>query len=197
MHTDPRVDAYIRKARPFAQPILTHIRSVIHGTLPDVEETIKWGMPHFMHQGILCSMAAFKEHCAFGFRNGQLVIPDAAERREAMGQFGCITRVSDLPGKRVLARYIKKAASLNEEGVKRPRPPRTPARALPVPDDLAHALGRHRKARDTFEGFSPSRRNEYVEWITGAKRPETRVRRVDQAVVWLAEGKPLNWKYMK
>ena len=193
---DPRVEAYIARSAPFAQPILEHIRSVIHEACPDVEETMKWSMPHFVYHGMLGGMSAFKAHCAFGFWKGKLVVPD--QNREAMGQFGCITSVKDLPPRRTFTRYVKRAMQLNEDGVKAPRVTRArPKKALPMPTDLAQALARRSKAKATFDGWAPSHRREYIEWITEARRDETRARRVAQAVEWIAEGKTRNWKYEK
>lgn len=192
---DKRIDAYIAKSAEFARPILTYIRETVHAACPDVEETLKWGMPSFDYNGILCNMSAFKAHCRFGFWKGSLVIGDA-EPKAPKGHFGNITSVKDLPNKRALAGYIKKAAELNAGGVKVKRTPKTAKRALPVPDDLAAALAKNARARATFENFSPSHRREYIEWITEAKQPATRERRLAQAVTWMAEGKPRNWKYM-
>ena len=193
---DPRVDAYIARSAPFAQPILEHIRAVIHEACPDVEETMKWSMPHFMYQGMLGGMSAFKAHCAFGFWKGKLVVPE--QNREAMGQFGCITSVKDLPPRRTFIKYVKRAMKLNEEGVKAPRVTAAkPKKRLPTPPDLARALGRRSKAKATFDGLAPGHRREYIEWITEARRDETRARRIAQAVEWIAEGKTRNWKYQK
>lgn len=193
---DARVDAYIARAAPFAQPILEHIRSVVHEACPDVEETIKWSMPHFMYQGMLGGMSAFKAHCAFGFWKGKLVVPE--QEKAAMGQFGRIESIKDLPPRRTFVGYVKKAMKLNEEGVAVPRARRTRAKSpQPLPPDLARALDRSRKARATFDGFPPSQRREYIEWIAEAKREETRARRVAQAIEWMAEGKARHWKYQK
>ncbi len=193
---DPRVDAYIERSAPFAQPILEHIRSVMHEACPDVEETMKWSMPHFMYHGMLGGMSAFKAHCAFGFWKGTLIVPEQEEA--AMGQFGRIESIKDLPPRRKFVGYVKKAMKLNEEGVAAPRAARSrPKKPLPMPSDLAKALGRNRKARATFDAFPPSHRREYIEWITEAKREDTRARRVDQAVEWMADGKSRNWKYQK
>ena len=202
---DPRVDAYIAKSADFARPILTHFREVVHAACPDVVETLKWGMPSFTYKGILCGMAAFKEHCGFHFWQGSLVFgadrPEPASDEKGMGQFGRVTKLSDLPSKRVLASYVKKAAALNEAGVKKSRPTSKraarAANAPVVPDDLARALRRNAAARKTFDGFSPSHQREYVQWITEAKRDETRERRLATTIEWLAEGKPRNWQYMK
>jgi uncharacterized protein YdeI (YjbR/CyaY-like superfamily) len=194
---DPRVDAYIAGAGDFAKPILTRLRAAVHSACPDVEEAMKWSFPHFMYRGMLCSMASFKEHAAFGFWKGSLILGDKSKNAEAMGQLGRLTAVSDLPPKGVLASYIKKAVALNDEGVKVPR---VPKRAAPkpqrVPADLAAALNTSRKAHATFNAFSPSHKREYIEWIREAKRPETRARRLQTAIEWLAEGKSRNWKYM-
>jgi uncharacterized protein YdeI (YjbR/CyaY-like superfamily) len=193
---DPRVDAYIECSAAFAQPILKHLRAIVHAACPDVEETIKWRMPVFTYQGMLCSMAAFKQHAAFGFWKGVLVIAEG-ENDTAMGQFGRITQVGDLPAKKVLAGYVKRAMQLNLDGVKAPRSKPEVTRAAPeVPEDFAAALKKQRKARDAFDAFSPSHQREYIEWICEAKRAETRQRRLDQSIEWLAEGKVRNWKYL-
>jgi uncharacterized protein YdeI (YjbR/CyaY-like superfamily) len=195
---DTRIDAYIEKSAEFARPILKHLRAVVHEACPDVVETVKWGMPSFEHEGILCGMAAFKRHCAFGFWKHELVLGELdAKAREAMGSFGCLRTLQDLPPKAALKRYLKKAVQLNEDGVKAPRQKTRPKTALRVPDDLSAALKRNAKARATFEAFSPSHKREYVAWITGAKRAETRARRLATAIGWMAQGKPHNWKYAK
>jgi uncharacterized protein YdeI (YjbR/CyaY-like superfamily) len=194
---DPRIDAYIARAAPFARPVLSHLRTVIHAAVPGVEETIKWGMPHFTHEGILCAFAAFQAHCAFHVRSGDVLLGRAA-KGDAMGQFGRITRISDLPPKAALARLLKAAAARNEAGVKAPRPPRKPPKPeAKAPPDLVAALERSPKASATFEGFSPSKRREYVEWIAEAKGSDTRARRLAQAIAWMAQGKARNWKYEK
>jgi uncharacterized protein YdeI (YjbR/CyaY-like superfamily) len=195
---DARIDAYIEKAADFAKPILVHLRNVVHEACPDVEETMKWSFPHFQYKGMLCSMASFKEHCAFGFWKGSLIVEKGGgEFDKAMGQFGRIATLSDLPSKEVLSGYIKEAMRLNESGIKSPArsKPRTP-RDLVVPDDLANALAANNEARATFEKFSPSHKREYVDWITEAKTEATRTRRLATAIEWMEEGKPRNWKYM-
>jgi uncharacterized protein YdeI (YjbR/CyaY-like superfamily) len=196
---DPRIDAYIAKSADFARPILEHIRAVVHAACPDVEETMKWSFPNFLYKGMLCNMAAFKEHCAFGFWKGSLIVGKGdGEAEKAMGQFGRITKLSDLPSKKVLTGYIKEAMTLNDQGVKSPSrsKPKSPKPAPVVPDDLAAALAKNSAAHATFETFSPSHRREYIEWITEAKTAATRARRVETAIEWMAEGKPRNWKYM-
>jgi uncharacterized protein YdeI (YjbR/CyaY-like superfamily) len=195
---DDRVDAYIAKAAEFARPILNHLRETIHGACPDVVETMKWSFPHFEYKGLLCSMASFKEHCAFGFWKGSLIVEKGDGPDEpAMGQFGRITKLSDLPSKKVLIGYIKQAMKLNEDGVKSPtRSKPKVSRELVVPDDLASALQANAAALATFEKFNPSNKREYVDWISEAKTQATRSRRLEQAIEWMAEGKPRNWKYM-
>lgn len=193
---DARVDAYIAKSADFARPILEHLREVVHAACPDVEEQMKWSFPNFMYKGILCSMASFKEHCSFGFWKGELVVGGDAAAEKAMGQFGRITKVSELPSKKVLTGYIKKAMQLNDDGVKAPsRTKKAPKPEAMVPDDLAAALRGNAKARATFEGFPPSHRREYIEWITEAKTEATRSKRLNTTLEWLAEGKSRNWKY--
>jgi uncharacterized protein YdeI (YjbR/CyaY-like superfamily) len=197
---DERIDAYIARSEAFARPILEHLRKIVHETCPEAEETMKWSFPHFQYKGMLCSMASFKEHCAFGFWKGALLIERGdGETERAMGQFGRITKLSDLPSKKVLTGYIKEAMRLNDEGVKAPsrmKPKDQKPKDVIVPDDLAKVLQANAPARATFEKFSPSHKREYVEWITEAKTEATRNRRLEQAIEWMAEGKPRNWKYM-
>lgn len=193
---NPRVDAYIAKSAEFAQPILQRLRDVVHQACPDVEETIKWGSPSFVHAGgILCGMAAFKQHASFGYWKHSLVVGEGVAR-EGMGSYGKFTKLSDLPPKKQLIADIRKAMRLNEEGIKvvgarklAPRPP------VEVPTDLLAVLKKNARARNSFDAFSPSARREYVEWLTEAKRVETRQRRLAQAVEWMAEGKERHWKY--
>lgn len=193
---DPRVDAYIAKSADFAKPILTTIRETVHAACPEAVEEMKWSFPHFTYKGMLCSMASFKEHCAFGFWKGSLVLGGAAKGADAMGQFGRLTKASDLPPKKVLAAYVKKAMALNDEGIKVERkPPRRATVDTAPPADLAAALKKNKKANASFNAFPPSHKRDYIEWITEAKRPETRARRVHTAVEWMAGGKPRNWKY--
>ena len=192
---DARVDAYIESAAPFAQPILTHLREVVHAACPDVEETLKWRSPSFEYKGMLCGMAAFKQHCVFGFWKHDLVTGKSDRADEAMGSFGRITSVKDLPARKLLTGYVRKAMELNDEGIKAPRTKTVPKGPLRVPDDLAAALRRNARARATFEGFGPSHKREYVEWIVDAKREETRKRRLATALEWMAEGKTQNWRY--
>ncbi len=193
---DPRIDAYIARAAPFAQPILAHLRTLVHATCPEVEESIKWGMPFFLYRGLFCHMAAFKQHCAFGFWKWKQVVGEDAPE-EAMGQFGRIEALADLPSKKIITAYLRKAMALNEAGVPAAtRARKTPRPEAEVPDDLAAALKKHAKARRAFEAFGPSQRREYVEWIVEAKRAETRAKRLATTLEWLAEGKPRNWKYM-
>src|SRR4051795_3499254 len=189
---DLRVDDYIKKAQPFARPILTHLRKLVHKACPDVEETIKWRMPFFDYKGPLCMMAAFKQHAAFGFWKGELLL--GKENEAAMGNFGRLTSLKDLPGDKEIIGYVKKAAELNDRGVQKKRTPRG-TQKIAAPADLKAALAKSAKARKTFENFSYSHRKEYVVWITDAKRDETRQKRLKTAIQWLAQGKPQNWKY--
>ena len=194
---DARIDAYIAKSAAFAKPILMRLRETVHEACPEVEEAWKWSFPHFLYHGMLCSMAAFKEHCSFGFWKGALIVPAGDRGEDAMGQFGRITRLSELPSKRVLAGFIKKAMQLNEQGVKVTRAKPQPKRPVVVPEALQRALSGNRAARTTFKNFSPSHQREYVEWIGEAKSEETRQRRLKTAIEWIAEGKSQNWKYLK
>ncbi|HZF17010.1 MAG TPA: YdeI/OmpD-associated family protein [Steroidobacteraceae bacterium] len=195
---DARVDAYIRKSAPFARPILEHLRAVVHAASAKIEETMKWGFPHFMYKGMLCGMAAFKQHATFGFWKGSLIVARGGKSvDEAMGQFGRLASLKDLPPKRALTAYVREAMRLNDEGVKVPARarPKTP-RPILVPPDLAAALAGNAKARAMFGKFTPSHRREYCEWIASAKRDATRARRLAAAMAQIARGKPQNWKYL-
>jgi uncharacterized protein YdeI (YjbR/CyaY-like superfamily) len=190
---DPRVDAYIDQSADFARPILERLRETVHSAIPEAAETIKWGAPYFDFEGPVCGMAAFKRHCAFVFWKDRLVVE--APEDGAMGQLGRIESLNDLPPRRTLVAWVKKAAKLNEEGVKAPRTVRPPKAPVTVPPDLERALERNAGARAAFESFSPSHRREYVEWIQEAKREETRRKRLATAIEWMAEGRPRHWKY--
>lgn len=197
---DPRVDDYIAKAADFARPILAYLRATVHEYCPDVEETMKWSFPHFMYRGMLCSMASFQRHCAFGFWKGSLVV-DARGRtlEQAMGQFGRIEGLSDLPAKGALRGFIRKAMALNDAGVSaRERKPKAgPREALRTPPYFTAALRRNEAALATFAGLPPSKKREYVEWLTEAKTDATRTKRLATSVQWLAEGKSRHWKYAR
>lgn len=201
--TDARIDAYIAKSAEFAQPILTHLRQLVHKACPGTTETVKWGMPFFEYNGgIICNMAGFKAHCAFGFWNAPLMKdPEGIlniKEKNAMGHFDRITSRKDLPSDKILLAYIKEAASLAGQGVKNPaRAKKEPKAALPVPPALAAALKKNKKAQASFETFPPSHRREYIEWITEAKTEATRDKRIATTVEWLVEGKSRNWKYEK
>lgn len=194
--TDPRVDEYIERSAEFAKPILTHIRMLVHRACPEVTETMKWSLPHFDYKGTLCSMAAFKQHCAFGFWKQALLERDAfPAEKTAMGSFGRITSLADLPADKVIAELVKQAAELNDKGIKVAKGPVAPKKELVVPTDLATALKKNKKARETFEKFPYSCKKEYVEWIGDAKTEATRNKRLATTLEWLAEGKRRNWKY--
>lgn len=185
MTRDPRVDDYIAKAAPFAQPILAHVRALVHRALPEAKETIKWGMPHFMIGGKnVVGFAAFKAHAS-------VVIHHEERSGEGMGALGKLTCLADLPpDEELIARLLTRPAALAE-----PKPKRAPKPELPIPPAFAAALDAAPAARATFDAFAPSHRREYVEWIGEAKREETRDKRIAQAVEWLAEGRKRNWKY--
>ncbi|HEY5614378.1 MAG TPA: YdeI/OmpD-associated family protein [Bacteroidota bacterium] len=194
---DPRIDAYIAKSADFAKPILKHIRKAVHTACPEVEETMKWSFPHFDYKGMLCSMAAFKEHCSFGFWKEKLVLGTNPGSKDGMGSFGKITSIADLPSKKVFLSLMKKAVELNDAGVKVVRAKPKAKKPLRVPPYLSAALKKNKKAQATFECFSPSHKREYLEWLTEAKTKDTRTKRLAITVEWLTEGKARNWKYMK
>jgi uncharacterized protein YdeI (YjbR/CyaY-like superfamily) len=201
--TDTRIDAYIEKKADFAKPILKHIRELVHKACPGVQETIKWGMPYFDYEGsVLCAMAAFKEHCTFLFWKASLMKdPEKIfqiTEREAMGHFGRITSLKDLPSDKILIAYIKEAAKLNEEDIKLP-PRKKPvlSKEPETPNYFSAALKKNKKARVVFDNFPHGKKKEYIEWLTEAKTEATRNKRLETAVEWIAEGKSRNWKYEK
>jgi uncharacterized protein YdeI (YjbR/CyaY-like superfamily) len=200
--TDPRVDAYIEKAAPFAKPVLIKLRKLIFQACPEAVETIKWSFPNYeAHGSMLCNMASFKEHCAFGFwKSSLLKDPEGilqVKNKNAMGHLDRITSVKDLPADRILVAYIKEAALLNKNNIKVARPKSAPKKELPVPKPLAAALKKNKKASAFFEEFSPSARREYIEWIIEAKTEETLNKRLATTLEWLEEGKSRHWKYKK
>ena len=194
---DPRVDAYVAKSAAFAKPILRRLRAQIHDSCPDAVEAIKWNMPMFLHHGILCYMAAFKAHCAFGFWKHSLVVDAPRDVAvQAMGGFGRIETARDLPVKSNLEKYIKKAMALNEAGV--PSPTRSKPRRTDRPQAPAYllaALKRQAKASVQWKLFTAGRQREYIDWLTEAKTSTTRDNRLKQAMDWIAAGKARNWKY--
>lgn len=195
-----RVDVYIAGSADFARPVLERIRRAYHKACPQIEEEIKWGVPHFARRGMVGGMAAFKQHVSFGFWKSRLMKDPHGLFTTGPKASMCVIKVagvSDLPPERVLVQYIKAAVVLNEQGVKETHAKTVPKKPAKAPADLAAALKRDKKAGATFEAFSPSRRREYIEWITEAKRDETRQKRLKTAVEWMSEGKPRNWKYMR
>jgi uncharacterized protein YdeI (YjbR/CyaY-like superfamily) len=198
---DNRIDAYIEKSAPFAQPILKRLRSLVHKACPGVQETIKWGFPHFEYNNeILCNMAAFKQHCSFGFWKATLMKdPEGLltlMEKASMGHFGRISSLDDIPSEKIVTSYIKEAMKLNEEGIKVERKA-APKKELDIPAYFTAALSKNKKALRTFEGFSPSNKRDYIEWITEAKTDATRDKRLETAIEWMAEGKTRHWKYQK
>lgn len=190
MAQDARIDTYIEKAAPFAQPILTHLRGLIHKAVPGLDETIKWGMPHFTLNGKnLAGLAAFKAHAALVLHGEGRV---AAQDEDGMGGYGKIRSLEDLPSDAELSAALQASAARLASGVKKPRETKAKPE-IPMPNDFGAALPVETRA--FFDSLAPSHRYEYLEWIVGAKRPETRIKRIAQAVEWLGEGKRLNWKY--
>jgi uncharacterized protein YdeI (YjbR/CyaY-like superfamily) len=201
---DPRVDAYIAKSAAFAKPILIYLRELIHETCPTVEETIKWNFPHFTYKGpvdrsprVLCMMASFKQHCAFGFWYSDNTGPNQ-QAAPAMGQYGRITSLADLPNEKILVKQIKEAIRIRDAGIKPRMGTRSaPKKELDIPNYLTAALKKNIKARAIFDQFSYTNKKDYVEWLTEAKTDATRSKRLETALEWMSEGKARNWKYMK
>jgi uncharacterized protein YdeI (YjbR/CyaY-like superfamily) len=192
MARDPRIDEKIAKAAPFARPILEHWRALVHKTVPGVEEAIKWSMPHFVYKGKnIAGMASFKAHCAV------MIHGDGRQESEGMGSYGKITKLEDLPSDEVLAGRLREAMGRIDRGEREPwrEAPKKPRPEIAVPQDFGAALAANPQAAQVFDKLAPSHRYEYLQWITEAKRDETRAKRINQALEWLAEGKKRNWKY--
>jgi uncharacterized protein YdeI (YjbR/CyaY-like superfamily) len=204
---NPRIDAYIAKSKPFAQPILKHIRELVHKACPGVLETIKWSRPFFEYKGvILGNMSAFKEHCSFGFWGEEIsaVLRDAKVLQpDAMGSLGRITRIEDLPSNKQLLSLLRQAVAFIDSGqytspiAARHRVVKAPTPAVEAPSEFTKALKANKKASAAFAAFSPSCKREYVEWIADAKRVETRDKRIATAIEWIGEGKQRSWKYQQ
>jgi uncharacterized protein YdeI (YjbR/CyaY-like superfamily) len=199
---NPKVDAYIAKAQPFAQPILTHIRDLVHKACPDVEEAIKWSMPFFILRGVILGhMAAFKQHCALGLWGPEMnaiLNADGLHSENGMGSLGKITSLKDLPPDKKMLGYYRHAAELIATGERTKslvRTTKSVKSATQIPAELTAALKKNKAAAKVFAAFSPSCQREYADWITEAKRPETKEKRITQAIEWIAEGKQRNWKY--
>lgn len=201
MSASVQIDHYILKAQPFAQPILNHLRALIHHACPEVEERLKWSCPHFDYKGgPMANMAAFKQHCAFGFWKAALmkdkVLLENAKEEKAMGHLGRITSLKDLPSDKKIIAWIKEAMKLNDEGMKVPKKI-IPKAEIKAPDYFIAALKKNKKAQQAYEAFSASCKREYLEWITEAKTEATKEKRMTQAIEWISEGKKRNWKYEK
>jgi len=200
---DKRVDAYIEKAQPFAQPVLKKMRELVHKACPDVTETIKWGMPSFEYKGPMFGMASFKQHCVGGFWKSKLLDDPKnllGERKnqggEAMGNLGCMRSVKDLPPDKALIGFIKQHMKLNDEGIKVEKKKPAVKKESVAPKELLAALSKNKKAKTTYDNFSPSQKKEYNDWIADAKTEATKTKRLSEAVLWMSEGKPRLWKYM-
>ena len=195
------IDTYIAKSAGFAKPILTHIRDLVHKACPDVEEKMKWSMPFFDYKGeMLCHMASFKQHAVMGFWKASLMkdstLIENAKSETAMGHLGKLTSLKDLPADKKITTWIKEAMLLTDKGIKLPaRAKSAITKELTVPDYFVKVLSKNKKAKIVFENFAPSHKKEYLQWITEAKTEETRNKRMETALEWIAEGKGRNWKY--
>jgi len=202
---NPQVDLYIAQAKPFAQPILHHLRALVHQACPGVEETVKWSRPFFEYKGhILANMSAFNAHCSFGFWGqeiGQVLRDAEALRQDGMGSLGKITTLANLPSDLQMREWLQQAKSFIDEGrytspiAARNKVVKAPKPALEPPPEFTQALQSNPKAQQTFQNFAPSCQREYLEWFAQAKQPATREKRINQAIQMLSEGKQRHWKY--
>lgn len=191
--TDPRVDAYIASAPDFARQLLAELRARVHRAIPEVVETIKWRAPSFECHGLLGGMAAFKAHCTFAFWKERMLLQEDASVADVVQRCGRLTSLADLPSPAAFAATLQRARECNEV-VAKPKPKTVPRPVILVPPAFAKALARAKKAKAQFEAFAPVHQREYLEWIQDCKRPETRQRRIEQAVEWLAAGRTRNWR---
>lgn len=199
---NPKVDEYISKSADFAKPVLEHLRKIIHDACPEVEEVIKWGIPHFDYKGdMMCILAAYKNHCSFSLYKAELMsdpkLIESVKAGKKMGYMDKIKTLSDLPSKKVLVAYIKEAMALNENGVKKVIPKPGKPKTIEVPDYFSEILSANPKAKEIFETKSSSFRKDYIVWITGAKTEATKQKRIEQSLEWIAEGKGRFWQYEK
>ncbi|WP_231462786.1 YdeI family protein [Pedobacter sp. Leaf132] len=200
MKTLVAVDQYIANSAEFAIPILEHLRDLVHRADARIEERMKWSMPFFEYKGTVCHMAAFKNHCVFGFWKGSLIEDELGvfkERSEAMGLLGKIKSFDDLPEDDILMAYIQQATQLNEDGIKLPAKIKATPKELIVPQYFIDALQEDSKALAVFQNFSNSNKKDYVLWLEEAKTEATRQRRLETAIEWIADGKTRMWKYIK
>lgn len=198
--TDPNIDAYIAGAAGFARPVMNKLRKLLHDNCPDIAETTKWGFPHFEYRGkILFSMAAFKAHCACGFRLAPIMKdPEGlfqTEEKTAMGHLGRITSLNDLPSDKILIVYLKEAMLLTEQGASLPKKIAVRIQQDARSEDFERALHKNKTALVQFRSFPPSKQKDYIQWITEAKQTVTREKRIQTAIEWISEGKGRNWKY--
>lgn len=206
MKKDKRIDAYIKKSADFAQPILNHIRQLVHQAHPGMQETVKWGMPHFDFEGkSVVSMAAFKQHAVFGFWKAELIKDPKnymqarkAQGGDAMGHGGKLASVKDLPPDKVFIDFVKQAIQLNQAGVKIEKPKKAVDPGASVaPDYFEKALKKNKTAWKVWSEWTPGKKKEYIDWLKDAKTDDTRQKRMETAIEWIAEGKIRNWKYQK
>ncbi|HTJ52512.1 MAG TPA: YdeI/OmpD-associated family protein [Cyclobacteriaceae bacterium] len=197
-----KVDTYIDNSADFAKELLEYLRNIIHKTCPDVEEDIKWGTPHYSYKGDhLCMMAGFKNHCSFSLYKAELMkdkaIQDSVKAGKKFGYMDKLKSVSELPKKNILISLIKEAMTLNEQGIKKEVSKSAKSKVLEVPDYFEKELKANTKAKEVFYSKSDSFRKEYIVWISDAKTDETRHKRMDEALEWIADGKGRFWKFKK
>ena len=199
---NPKFDEYYAKSADFAKPIMEYLRQIIHETCPDVEEVIKWGIPHFDYHGdMMCIFAAYKNHCSFSIWKAALMtnpkLKENIKPEQTMGNMDKIKSLSDLPDKETLIAYVKEAMALNENGIKIVKPKSEKPKVIQVPDYFSEILEGAPLVKAIFESKSPSFRKDYLVWIIDAKTEASRQARIEQALEWIAEGKGRFWKYNK
>ena len=193
------VDEYISRQKPFAQEIILQLRDVIHQSSSVVSETIKWRHPCFESNGLVCAIAAFKQHVNFSFFKGKLLndcaqlFSESDNNELAALKF---TTLNDIPADDILINYLQQAIALNNLGsASKKKVTRKDKADLTIPKDLVSALIDNSVADEMFSSFSYSKQKDYIEWLTSAKREATRTKRLNTAIEWISEGKSRHWKY--
>src|SRR5438270_1264994 len=169
------------------RPILVRLRRIFRQASPKLEEAIKWGVPCYLFKGPVGGFAAYKQHVSWGlWKSRALNDPEGLLGRGVSVMAGKITKVSEIPPAAKIIALIEQVIALNEAGIKSPKPPEPE-----LPADFAAAMKKAGKAARHYAAFTPARKWQYVNWVTQAKRAETRAKRIEIAVERIGEGKTM------
>ncbi|MCB0792148.1 MAG: DUF1801 domain-containing protein [Flavobacteriales bacterium] len=196
-----RINSHIAEQDEWKRRLMVRLRQLIHQVDPGIEETWRWNGPHFDRNGIMLGMSAHKTCVSIWFHKGALLkdprrLFEPLEKDEAKGMRVYKLKESDAIDEKAFTELVKQAVKLNEDGVKLSEA--KPARkTLVVPPELESVLKKDQHAMTNWEGFSYSKKKDYIEWVTDAKREETRKRRIAQAFQLIRDGLALNERYEK